>query len=77
MRYEIRREHENGNIRRNKANNITTKAKEEQQPKKEDKPKEYALYKYSKGISLAKQIILGNESVFLQIKEGKPVISPS
>lgn len=40
------------------------------------KPKEYSVYKYSKEIPLAEQIILGNESVILQIIDDKPVISP-
>ncbi len=35
----------------------------DQKPK--DKPKEYSAYKYSKETSLAEQIILGNESVFV------------
>ena len=39
------------------------------------KPKEYSVYKYSKEIPLAEQIILGHESVFLQIIDDKPVIS--
>jgi hypothetical protein len=39
------------------------------------KPKEYSVYKYSKEIPLAEQIILGHESVFLQIIDDKPIIS--
>jgi hypothetical protein len=41
----------------------------------ESKAKEYSVYKYSKDIPLAEQIILGNESVFLQIVDGKLEIS--
>lgn len=48
---------------------------EEDQQQKEDKPKEYTVYKYGKGIPVAEQIILDNKSVFLQIIDGKPVIS--
>jgi hypothetical protein len=39
------------------------------------KPKEYSTYKYSKEIPLAEQIILGNESVFLQLIDDIPIIS--
>jgi hypothetical protein len=43
---------------------------------KKKKPKEYYVYKYSKGIPLAEQIIIGNKSVFLQVDAvRRPVIS--
>jgi hypothetical protein len=44
--------------------------------KEKKKPKVYYVYKYSKGIPLAEQIIIGNNSVFLQIdNDRRPVIS--
>ncbi len=75
IRDERRRGYGNGDARRSKTNkNRRTTAEEEQ---KEGKLKEYTVYKYSKGIPLAEQIILGNQSVFLQIINGEPVISPN
>jgi hypothetical protein len=54
------------------SNFSNSKGKEE---KKE--AREYEVYKYSNGIPLAEQIILGNKSVFLQIDRNRnPVISP-
>ena len=35
----------------------------------------YLFYKYSKGISLAEAILINNNPVFLQIQNGKPVLS--
>src|SRR5919106_6297262 len=53
------------------SNFSNNKSKEE---KKE--VKEFEVYKYSKGIPLAEQIILGNKSVFLQVDcDRNPVIS--
>jgi hypothetical protein len=36
---------------------------------------EHIVYKYSQDIPLAEEIVLGNKNVFLQIIDGKPVIS--
>lgn len=41
----------------------------------ESKPKTYTAYKYSRDIPLAEEITLGTENKFLQIIDGKPVIS--
>ena len=37
--------------------------------------KEHTVYKYSQDIPLAEEIVLDNKNVFLQIIDGKPVIS--
>jgi hypothetical protein len=37
--------------------------------------KEFVLYKYSKGVSLAEAIFINNRPMFLQIKNGKAVLS--
>src|SRR5436189_730128 len=50
-----------------------TNSKDQQQ---QQQTKEHTVYKYSKDIPLAEQIILDNKNVFLQIIDGKPVISP-
>jgi hypothetical protein len=43
---------------------------------KKKEAKEYFVYKYTKDVPLAEQIILGNKSVFLQIDNDRnPVIS--
>ena len=39
---------------------------------KEKKPKPYTAFKYSKDVSLAEEILLGNQNVFLQVMDGKP-----
>ena len=58
-----------------KNNNSESTKGNESEEEKESKPKEYSVYKYSKGIPLAEQIILENKSVFLQIINDKPTIS--
>ena len=41
-----------------------------------NKVKEHTVYKYSQGIPLAEEIVLDDKNIFLQIIDGKPVISP-
>src|SRR6476646_6603224 len=43
--------------------------------KKETSKKEFVFYKYSKDIPLAESILIKNHPVFLQIKNGKPILS--
>ena len=42
----------------------------------DNKVKEHTVYKYSQGIPLAEEIVLDDKNMFLQIIDGKPVISP-
>jgi len=53
-------------------NNLVGKSSEE---KETSEKKEFVFYKYSKGISLAEAIFINNHPMFLQIQNGKPILS--
>jgi hypothetical protein len=55
---------------------IWIKSAQDDQEEQDQLVKEHEVYKYSKDIPLAEQIILDNKSVFLQFIDDKPVVSP-
>lgn len=68
----------NGNGKVRGKADIDSNKQEKQQTKEEAKDKgirNYTVYKYSKDIGLAEEILLGNQSVFLQIVDEEPIIS--
>jgi hypothetical protein len=61
--------------KRSKSKGKTSQTNEDDNDNNEQTPKIHTVYKYSTDIPLAEEILLDNESVFLQIIDGKPQIS--
>ena len=61
------------------ATDFTAKNRKQKHKKKNDDKDstKYTAYKYSKGISLAEEILLGYQSVFLQLIDGELIIKPA
>jgi hypothetical protein len=61
---------------RHKSNQTRKPKQQGKRDKEKDDVKTYSVYKYSKDIPLAEEIVLGCQSVFLQIIDGEPTIKP-
>ena len=69
--YGVRNDNGDGNSRKQGPKQEPKQKQEED--KKKDTVKTYSVYKYSKDIPLAEEIMLGYKSTFLQIINDEPV----